>query len=115
MAVYVDDMRRPATVGSVTGRWSHLMADTSEELLAFVDRLGLSRAWIQYPGTAKEHFDVTDSVRAAALRLGAVPVAYGEAGHLTLAKARGEVFDLASVRARRQAAELAAPVEGALW
>lgn len=108
MAVYVDDYRVEATVQGVTARWSHLMADTSEELLAFADRLGLHRAWIQHPGTAKEHFDVTDRVRARALTLGAVPVAYGEAGHLTLAKARGQVFDLAAVR-------LSTPVEGALW
>lgn len=33
MTVYVDDMRRPATVGRISARWSHLTADTREELL----------------------------------------------------------------------------------
>ena len=115
MAVYVDDMGLAATVGRISGRWSHLMADTSTELVEFADRLGLSPEWIQYPGTAKEHFDVTAKVRARALRLGAVPIEYGEGGHLTMAKVRGEVFDLAGLRARRAQEALVAPVEGGLW
>ena len=85
MSVYVDDMRLPATVGAVRARWSHLLADSSVELRAFARRLGLNPAWIQYPGTPKEHFDVTDTVRAHALRLGAVPIRYGTAGALLLA------------------------------
>lgn len=80
MTVYVDDMRMPARVGRLNGRWSHLMADTTEELLAFAARIGLKRCWIQHEGEPIEHFDVTDSVRAKALRLGAVPVKYGREG-----------------------------------
>ena len=41
MTVYIDDMQRPATVGRITGVWSHLLADTDDELHAFADRLGL--------------------------------------------------------------------------
>lgn len=115
MVVYVDDMGLSATVGRVAARWSHLMADSSVELAEFADRLGLDPSWIQYPNTAKEHFDVTATVRARALRLGAVPIQYGEGGHLTMAKARGEVFDLAGLRARRAQEALVAPVEGGLW
>lgn len=80
MSVYVDDMRVQADVPNgariVSARWSHLMADSDEELNAFADRLGLRRAWAQYPGTWKSHYDVTDTVRARALRLGAIPLRY---------------------------------------
>jgi hypothetical protein len=72
MTVYVDDMLLPATVGRTTSRWSHMFADTSEELIAFARKLRLSDAWIQYPGTYKEHYDLTETVRNKALRLGAV-------------------------------------------
>lgn len=102
MTVYVDDMLREAAVRNgdhiVRGRWSHLMADSSSELHAFAARLGLRRAWIQKPGTPMEHYDVTAAKRAAALRLGAVPIAYGEGGHLTLAKRCGVPFDLQLLR-----------------
>ena len=49
---------------------SHLLADTSEELHRMAHTLGLAR-YIQHPGTAKEHLDVSDTKRAEALRLGA--------------------------------------------
>lgn len=76
MTVYVDDMRMPARVGRLQARWSHLMADTDEELHAFAAKLGLKRSWHQKPGTAISHYDVTDSRRQEALRLGAVPIGY---------------------------------------
>lgn len=100
MTVYVDDMRLPAQVGRFHGRWSHLMADSTEELVAFADCLGLSRAWIQHLGTALEHFDVTDSKRRHAIKAGAVPIEYRREGAaLTAAKLAGRTFDLAAVRA----------------
>ncbi|MFJ8895202.1 DUF4031 domain-containing protein [Leifsonia sp. NPDC102414] len=76
MVVYVDDMRRTATVRGMTRQWSHLVADTSAELRAFAVEIGLSLSWIQRPGTYREHFDVTDAMRAAALRHGAVAVSF---------------------------------------
>lgn len=76
MTVYVDDMRMPAQVGRLQARWSHLLADTDEELHAFAARLGLRRQWHQKPGTAISHYDVTDTKRALALQLGAVPIGY---------------------------------------
>lgn len=91
MTVYVDDLGMPARVGGLSGRWSHLIADTPEELHAFAARLGLRRAWFQdptvtgkpkaTPGTRVAenwHYDVTASKRALALRLGAVPVPWRE-------------------------------------
>ena len=69
MAVYVDSARIPY------GRMlmSHLMADTSEELVAMAETLGLDR-WIQYVGTAQEHLDVSQTKRLEAINLGAQPV-----------------------------------------
>ena len=81
MTVYIDNMRMRADVPNgariVRGRWSHMMADTHEELVAMADRLGLKRAWIQYPGTYKEHYDVTESKRDAAFKLGAMELVIG--------------------------------------
>jgi hypothetical protein len=103
MSVFVDDMLREATVrnGSrvVRGRWSHLMADTSPELTEFAARLGLKPAWIQKPGTALEHFDVTAGKRARALELGAIAIGYGsEAAHLTACRRAGIPFDVYRLR-----------------
>lgn len=70
MTVYVDDAFIQATVPngarSHTSQWCHLTADSTEELVAFARKLGLRPAWIQYPGTWKEHFDVTQGKRAQA-------------------------------------------------
>lgn len=96
MATYVDDMRRQATVGRCSARWSHLIADTTEELLEFAKVLGLSPGWIQKPGTYREHFDVTDGMRLRALAYGAVPITFQE---LTTVTRR--------IRAERRSAESA--------
>jgi hypothetical protein len=101
MTVYVDNARIPARVGRITGRWSHLTADTREELHAFAQCLGLRRAWFQ---TCKRsaacrpaercvhwHYDVTDSKRQAAVAAGAQPI---------------DLHQMASIiRARRDAAD----------
>jgi hypothetical protein len=51
-------------------RWAHLVSDAGyDELHAFADRLGLRREWFQ-----GDHYDVPESVRDQALRLGAVPM-----------------------------------------
>ncbi|AVI86951.1 MULTISPECIES: DUF4031 domain-containing protein [Pseudomonas syringae group] len=66
MAVYVDseDIRWKGRV------WCHLVADSLDELHSFAARLGLHRNWFQsesfYP-----HYDVTLSVKARAMILGA--------------------------------------------
>lgn len=68
MAVYVDNER----IAWKGRQWCHLVADTLAELHSFASLLGLKRTWYQdrasYP-----HYDVTVSVRAKALRLGALP------------------------------------------
>jgi hypothetical protein len=77
MTVYVDDMLMEATVGRLTSRWSHMMADSTDELVAFAKRLGLRPAWIQHPGTWEEHFDLTEGKRLQAIGLGAMAIECG--------------------------------------
>lgn len=96
MTVYVDSARIPATVGRTRGRWSHVTADTEEELHAFALRLGLQRSWFQ--GKCKTrcapvgqpcphwHYDVTEPVRARALTLGAQQISLTELGALISAR-----------------------------
>jgi hypothetical protein len=75
VSVYIDSMfaayRRM--------KMCHMVADTTDELLAMADRIGVQRKWIQNPGSPTEHFDVCQSKRAEALKLGAV-----DADRLTL-------------------------------
>jgi hypothetical protein len=82
VTVYVDDWRQPARVGRLDARWSHLTADTPEELHAFAARLGLKRAWFQDRPLGRWHYDVTDSKRQRALRLGAVEVPWRESAEV---------------------------------
>lgn len=74
MTVYVDDMyRRPlGRLGRM--KMSHMMADTTDELLEMADRIGLSRVHIQNAGTPSEHFDVSMSKRKLAIDAGAQEV-----------------------------------------
>ena len=82
MSVYVDDSRIPARVGRLSARWSHLIADTPAELHAFAARLGLRRAWFQNKPNGLWHYDVTESKRVQAIRLGATPVTWRESGRI---------------------------------
>lgn len=112
MTVYVDDFRTQARVGGISGRWSHLIADTREELHAFASRIGLRRAWFQDPmvntGLARKgilpkpgsyaaeswHYDVTESKREEAIQAGAVALTWRELPdviHARMARDRGEV------------------------
>jgi hypothetical protein len=70
MGVYVDNMR--AGYGRMT--MCHMVADSSDELLAMADRIGVARRWIQDPGTHLEHFDICLSKRAKAVAAGAIEV-----------------------------------------
>lgn len=70
MTVFVDDMEAP--FGRM--KMCHMIADSREELLGMVDRIGVARRWIQDEGTAKEHFDISKGKRAEAVRCGAVEI-----------------------------------------
>lgn len=76
MAVYVDDAMIPAKLGRWPAKWSHLTADSDEELMAFAAVLGLKPEWFQVNGLGRieaNHFDVTMEVRKSAIELGAIP------------------------------------------
>lgn len=76
--VYVDNFYE--TGGGDFGRMkmSHMCADTTEELLAMADKIGVQRKWIQHPGTLGEHFDVAKVSRALAIKYGAKEINFRE-------------------------------------
>jgi hypothetical protein len=84
MAVYVDDSR----IRWRGREWSHLMADTSEELHAFAARLGLERAWFHRTPARpwKDHYDIPEAERQAAIRRGARPITCRVAAEMLRAK-----------------------------
>jgi Protein of unknown function (DUF4031) len=111
VAVYVDDPSIPAQVrnGRVVhdSRWSHLFADTQQELHAFAAKLGLRRSYFQ-PGRPRGngspsphwHYDLTAGKRQQAIRLGAQPVTARQAIEIIAAREaraeRARVADQAS-------------------
>lgn len=82
MTVYIDDAFISARVRSGPvihdSRWCHMTADTTEELTAFAISLGLKAKYIQFPGTWKEHYDVTSQKRKLAVAKGAVEISYSD-------------------------------------
>ncbi len=82
--VYVDDMAQP--YGRLV--MYHMLADSSEELLAMADKIGVARRWLQRPGEPGEHFDVCQTKRALAVKAGAVEITWRQAGEMTFARAR---------------------------
>lgn len=97
MTVYVDNFRAPATVGRIRGRWSHLTADTPDELQAFARQIGLRPGWFQprcqylsCPAIdgccAHFHYDVTDDKRSRAVIAGAKAIDLREMGAITSAR-----------------------------
>lgn len=84
MTVYVDDWRQRARLGPVDDRWSHLVADTDDELHRFAGRLGMERAWFQTNTRRphQAHYDVPERLRPQALALGAVEVTWRQVGRM---------------------------------
>ena len=78
MAVYVDDMYTSPMGQFGRMKMSHMVADTTEELLAMVDRIGVQRKWIQQAGTGGEHFDIALSKRQLAVEAGAIELSMRE-------------------------------------
>lgn len=72
--VIIDKMNAP--FGRMT--MCHMMADTTEELLAMADKIGVQRKWIQEAGTPREHFDICLSKKRLALAAGAKEVGWRE-------------------------------------
>ena len=82
MTVYVDDMQAPYR----GMKMCHMMADTTEELVAMADKIGVARKWIQKAGTPMEHFDIAMSKRKLAVEAGAQEVTQRHLGLLIGAK-----------------------------
>lgn len=89
MTVYVDSMK--AKFGRMV--MCHMLADSTEELLAMADKIGVARKWIQKPGTAGEHFDICMAKRALAVEAGAVEITWREAGRMTMERRRARMVD----------------------
>lgn len=87
MSVYVDDMKAPFQ-GMVM---CHMMADSTEELLAMADKIGVARKWIQYPGERLEHFDICLSKRAKAVKAGAQEITWKQAGDMTMKRIKQQI------------------------
>lgn len=75
MPVYVDDMR--AKFGRMV--MCHMVADTSEELHAMAEKIGVSRQWFQWPKSRYPHYDIALSKRALAVEAGAKEIRLREA------------------------------------
>lgn len=69
MPVYVDDVRH--SYGRMV--MCHLWADTLDELMAMVDKIGVQRKWLQQPPKASwVHFDIALGKKALAIQHGAI-------------------------------------------
>jgi len=78
VSVYVDDMR--ASFGRMV--MCHMLADTTDELHAMADRIGVARKWAQHAGTYREHYDISLSKRAEAVAAGAIEITWRETGRI---------------------------------
>jgi hypothetical protein len=84
MAVYVDDSR----IRWRGLEWSHLIADTTDELHAFAGRLGLERGLFHRRPERpwKDHYDIPEAQRRVAIGRGARPITSREAAVMLRAK-----------------------------
>lgn len=78
MTVYVDDMQ--AQFGRM--KMCHMIADSTDELLAMADRIGVARRWLQKAGTSQEHFDIAMTKRRLAVEAGAIEVSRMQLGRI---------------------------------
>lgn len=84
MAVYVDDMYKNPVGEFGRMKMSHLIADSTAELLEMVDKIGVQRKWIQDKGTNLEHFDIAMGKRELAIKYGAICYSLMYKGALTI-------------------------------
>ncbi|QOR55752.1 MAG: hypothetical protein YHS30scaffold667_48 [Phage 65_10] len=86
MTVYVDDMHLTPMGQFGRMKMCHMVADTTDELLAMADRIGVQRKYIQKAGTHHEHFDIATSKRAIAVTAGAVEITMSQLGRICRSK-----------------------------
>lgn len=70
MPVYIDNFNAQFN-GMIM---CHMIADTTDELLAMVNKIGVNPKWIQQAGTANEHFDISTAKKKIALKAGAIEI-----------------------------------------
>jgi len=91
MTCYVDDVRHK--YGNMV--MCHLWADTLDELLSMVDKIGVQRKWLQQPPNASwVHFDIAVSKKALAIKNGAVLTdKYGPSEHVARLRGNQKMLD----------------------
>ncbi|MFK3794784.1 DUF4031 domain-containing protein [Pseudomonas sp. NPDC088444] len=82
MTVYVDNEQIPYR----RMKMCHMLADTEDELHAMADKIGVARRWHQFPGSVKSHYDICQSKRDHAIRLGAKEIDRQELGAIIKAR-----------------------------
>lgn len=87
MTVYIDSPTYYPDTPLRFKVWSHMWADTLDELHAMADKIGIHRSWFQCnvgPKATKlailraAHYDVTPRKRETAIHLGAIPMEISE-------------------------------------
>jgi len=87
VSVYVDDMYLYPIGQFGRMKMSHLMADSTDELLVMADKIGVARRWLQHAGDPfHEHFDIAMSKRVAAIAAGAIPMTVVELAEWRIAR-----------------------------
>lgn len=64
----------------------HMIADTTEELLAMATIIGVNHKWIQNKGEKLEHFDICLTKKSIAIKNGAKEITMMELGRITAKK-----------------------------
>lgn len=80
MSIYVDDMYKSPIGKFGRMKMSHMVADTTKELVDMAAKIGVARKWIQDEGTFKEHFDICMSKRELAIKHGAKAIMFHDLG-----------------------------------
>ena len=93
--VYVDDMYNSPIGKFGRMKMSHMVADSTAELLEMATKIGVDHKWIQYPGTAREHFDICLSKRKKAIACGAKEITWRQTGDFVINRASGTPCNLA--------------------
>jgi hypothetical protein len=77
--IYVDELRKITPSKAYPFSHScHMIADTSDELHEFAQKLGLMRRWAHTSNGMIEHYDLTAKKREEAIQQGAIPIANKE-------------------------------------
>lgn len=87
--VYIDNMNAP--FGRM--KMCHMIADTTEELLQMVDKIGVQRKWIQDAGKYSEHFDISLDKKKLAIANGAQEITMMELGRMLSKRPGSPLFN----------------------